>query len=45
MVGGYGLGSRNERGDLLVDWCREYRCNKYLIQESSETFIYLEISR
>ena len=23
MVGGYGLGSRNERGDLLVDWCRE----------------------
>ena len=24
MVGGYGLGSRNERGDLLVDWCREY---------------------
>ena len=22
-VGGYGLGSRNERGDLLVDWCRE----------------------
>ena len=23
MVGGYGLESRNERGDLLVDWCRE----------------------
>ena len=23
MVGGYGLGSRNDRGDLLVDWCRE----------------------
>ena len=23
MVGGYGLGSRNERGDLLIDWCRE----------------------
>ena len=23
MVGGYGLGSRNERGDLLVDWCHE----------------------
>ena len=23
MVGGYGLGSRNERGDLLVDLCRE----------------------
>ena len=22
MVGGYGLGSRNER-DLLVDWCGE----------------------
>ena len=23
MVGGYSLGSRNERGDLLVDWYRE----------------------
>ena len=23
MVDGYDLGSRNERGDLLVDWCRE----------------------
>ena len=23
MVGGYGLGSRNDREDLLVDWCRE----------------------
>ena len=23
MVGGYGLGSKNEKGDLLVDWCRE----------------------
>ena len=23
MVGGYGLGSRNERGDPLIDWCRE----------------------
>ena len=23
VVGGYGLESRNERGDLLVDWCRE----------------------
>ena len=23
MVGGYGLGSRDEKGDLLVDWCRE----------------------
>ena len=23
MVGGYGLVGRNERGDLLVDWCRE----------------------
>ena len=23
MVGGYGLGNRNERGDLLVDWRHE----------------------
>ena len=23
MVGGYGLESRNERGDIQVDWCRE----------------------
>ena len=23
MVGGYSLGSRNERGDLLVNQCRE----------------------
>ena len=21
VVGRYGLGSRNERGDMLVDWC------------------------
>ena len=23
MAGRYGLGSRNERGDLLIDWRRE----------------------
>ena len=22
-IGGYGLGGRNERGDLLIDWCHE----------------------
>ena len=23
MIGGYGLGGRNEREDLLTDWCHE----------------------
>jgi len=44
IVGPYGLGTRNENGD--VDWCKEqtYR-HQYLLQATSQTTLYLDKPR
>ena len=47
VVGEYGLGQRNERGERFIEWCKAKQSNSYehLVQKSPKKKLDLEKSR
>lgn len=44
-VGDFGLDKRNERGERLVEFCRENGYNEHQISKSHKKNIYMEIAK
>ncbi|XP_026476325.1 craniofacial development protein 2-like [Ctenocephalides felis] len=44
IVGKYGLGRRNDRGNMLIDFCRQKQSDdrKHVVQKAEDKVIYLE---